>query len=159
MRTSTNAHRWGCSWGAWHYGVDLRTSLQISLTRGSRGCASTLEIHTHTCESCVGKYYTSNLPEGPGGIPPNAWSHNMQEVPLVLQSSFNEHNPVSRFHAYMSFSFSFRYISYIFLAGLCIMQFTVFHVIQFIQLHFNTHTTSQNRTRATNRHMHSYHIN
>ena len=73
------------------------------------------------------------------GIPPNAWSHNMHEVPLVLQSSFNEYNPVSRFHAYMSFSFSFRYISYIFLAGLCSMQFTVFHVIQFIQLHSNTH--------------------
>ena len=89
------------------------------------------------------------------GIPPNALSHNMHEVPLVLPSSFNEHNPVSRFHAYMSFSFSFRYISYIFIAGLCIMQFTVFHVIQFIQLHFNTHTTSHNRTRATHRPMHN----
>ena len=46
-------------WGS----ADLRTSLQISLTRGSRGCASTLGIHTRTCESCVGKYYTSNLSE------------------------------------------------------------------------------------------------
>ena len=41
--------------------ADLQTSLQISLTRGSSGCASALGIHTHTCESCVGKYYTSNL--------------------------------------------------------------------------------------------------
>ena len=81
---------------------------------------------------------------------PQMHAHNMHEVPLV----FNEHNPVSCFHAYMSFSFSFRYISYIFLAGLCIMQFSVFHVIQFIQLHFNIHTTSHNRTRATHRHMH-----
>lgn len=37
----------------------------------------------------------------------------MHEVSLVLQSSFNEHNPVSRFHAYMSLSFSFRYIIHI----------------------------------------------
>ena len=29
--------------------ADLQTSLQISLTRGSRGCASALEIHTRTC--------------------------------------------------------------------------------------------------------------
>ena len=35
--------------------ADLRTPLQISLTKGSRGCASTLGIHTHTCESCVVK--------------------------------------------------------------------------------------------------------
>ena len=46
-------------WGS----ADLRTSLQISLTRGSRVCASILGIHTRTCESCVGKYYTSNLSE------------------------------------------------------------------------------------------------
>ena len=46
--------------------ADLQTSLQISLTRGSRGCASTLGIHTRTCESCVGKYYTSNLSETGG---------------------------------------------------------------------------------------------
>ena len=51
-------------WGS----ADLRTSLQISLTRGSRGCASALGIHTRTCESCVGKYYTSNLSET-GGHP------------------------------------------------------------------------------------------
>ena len=37
------------------------TLLHISLTKGSRGCASALGIHTRTCESCVGKYYTSNL--------------------------------------------------------------------------------------------------
>ena len=48
--------------------ADLRTSLQISLTRGSRGCASALGIHTRTCESCVGKYYTSNLSDT-GGHP------------------------------------------------------------------------------------------
>ena len=48
--------------------ADLRTLLQISLTRGSRGCASALKIHTRTCESCVGKYYTSNLFET-GGHP------------------------------------------------------------------------------------------
>ena len=65
---STNAHMCECTqmrvfirsmtlWGS----ADLRTSLQISLTRRSRGCASTLGIHTRTCESCVGKYYTSNL--------------------------------------------------------------------------------------------------
>ena len=49
-------------WGS----TDLRTSLQISLTRGSKGCASALEIHTRTCESCVGKYYTSNLSKTEG---------------------------------------------------------------------------------------------
>ena len=70
-----NAHRCECTqmrvfmrrmklWGS----ADLRTSLQISLTRGSRGCASTLEIHTCTCESCVWKFYTSNLSET-GGHP------------------------------------------------------------------------------------------
>ena len=41
--------------------TDLQMSLQISLTRGSRGCASALGIHTLACESCVGKYYISNL--------------------------------------------------------------------------------------------------
>ena len=51
-------------WGS----ADLRTSLQISLTRGSRGCANALGTHTRTCESCVGKYYTSNLSET-GGHP------------------------------------------------------------------------------------------
>jgi len=51
-------------WGS----ANLRTLLQISLTRGSRGCASTLGIHSRTCESCVGKYYTSNLSET-GGHP------------------------------------------------------------------------------------------
>ena len=67
---SANAHRCECTqmrvfmrrmtlWGS----ADLRTSLQISLTRGSRGCANALEIHTRTCESCVRKYYTSNLSE------------------------------------------------------------------------------------------------
>ena len=48
--------------------ADLRRSLQISLTRGSRGCANALGIHTRTCESCVGKDYTSNLSET-GGHP------------------------------------------------------------------------------------------
>ena len=48
--------------------ADLRTSLQISFTRGSRGYASTWEIHTRTCDSCVGKCYTSNLSET-GGHP------------------------------------------------------------------------------------------
>ena len=72
---SANAHRCESSqmrvfmrrmtlWGS----ADLRTSLQISLTRGSRGCASALGFHTRTCESCVGKYYTSNLSET-GGHP------------------------------------------------------------------------------------------
>ena len=51
-------------WGS----ADLQTSLQISLTRGSRGCESALGIHTRTCESCVGKYYISNLSET-GGHP------------------------------------------------------------------------------------------
>ena len=46
--------------------ADVRTSLQISLTRGSKGCASALEIHIRTCEPCVGKYYTSNLSETEG---------------------------------------------------------------------------------------------
>ena len=41
--------------------ANLRTSLQISLNSGSKGCASALWIHTRTCESCVGKYYTSNF--------------------------------------------------------------------------------------------------
>ena len=72
---SVNTHRCECTqmrvfmrrmtlWGS----ADLRTSLQISLTRGSRGCASALGTHTRTCESCVGKYYTSNLSET-GGHP------------------------------------------------------------------------------------------
>ena len=51
-------------WGS----ADLRTSLQISLTRESKGCANALGIHTRTCGSCVGKYYTSNLTET-GGHP------------------------------------------------------------------------------------------
>ena len=38
----------------------------ISLTRGFRGCASALWIHTRTCESCVGKYFTSNFSETEG---------------------------------------------------------------------------------------------
>ena len=46
--------------------ADLRTSLQISLTRGFRGCASALGIHTRTCG--IGKYYTSNLSKT-GGHP------------------------------------------------------------------------------------------
>ena len=49
-------------WGS----ADLWTSPQISLTRGSRGCASALGSHTRMCESCVGKYYTSNLSETRG---------------------------------------------------------------------------------------------
>ena len=72
---SANAHRCECTqmrvfmrrmtlWGS----VDLRTLLQISLTRGSKGCVSALRIHTCTCESCVGKYYISNLSET-GGHP------------------------------------------------------------------------------------------
>ena len=39
--------------------ADLQTSLQISLTRGSKGCASALKIHTRTYGSCAEKYYTS----------------------------------------------------------------------------------------------------
>ena len=75
LMMSANAHRCESTqmrvfmrrmtlWGS----ADLRTSLQISLTRGSRGCASALGTHTRTCESCVGKYYTSNLSET-GGHP------------------------------------------------------------------------------------------
>ena len=75
LMMSANAHRCESTqmrvfmrrmtlWGS----ADLRTSLQISLTRGSRGCANALGTHTRTCESCVGKYYTSNLSET-GGHP------------------------------------------------------------------------------------------
>ena len=72
MMMSANTHRMMMRvfmrhmtlWGS----VDLRTLLQISLTRGSRGCVTVLGIHTRTCESCVGKYYTSNLSEN-GGHP------------------------------------------------------------------------------------------
>ena len=68
MMMSVNVHECECTqmrvfmrrmtlWGS----ADLQTSLQISLTRGSRGCLSALRIHTCTYESCVGKYYTSNF--------------------------------------------------------------------------------------------------
>ena len=70
---SANVHEHECAqmrvfmrcmtrWGS----TDLRTLLQISLTRGSRGCASALEIHTRTCESYVEKYYTFNFFETRG---------------------------------------------------------------------------------------------
>ena len=59
MRIDEGVHEVHTLWGS----ADIRTSLHISLTRGSRGCVSALGIHTHTCESCVGKYYTTNLSE------------------------------------------------------------------------------------------------
>ena len=73
LMMSANAHRCESTqmrvfmrrmtlWGS----ADFRKLLQISLTRWSRGCASALGIHTRTCESCVGKYYTSNLSETRG---------------------------------------------------------------------------------------------
>ena len=42
--------------------------ISVCLTKWSRGCASALWIHTRMCESCVGKYYASNLPDT-GGHP------------------------------------------------------------------------------------------
>ena len=73
MMMSANVHERECTqmrvfmrrmtlWGS----AVLRTSLQISLTRASSGCVSALKIHTRTYESCVGKYYTSNLSETRG---------------------------------------------------------------------------------------------
>ena len=66
------------------------------------------------------------------GVSPKCMSTQYAWGPTSPTVIINEHNPRSRFHAYMSFSFSFLYISYIFLTGLCFMQFTVFHVIQFM---------------------------
>ena len=67
-------------WGS----ADLRTLLQISLTRGSTGCASALEIHTRTCESCVGKYYTSNLSETRGGHPYDVRDRSLNHDDMCL---------------------------------------------------------------------------